>query len=101
MTVKLRYKKPDGDTSQLLTVAVEKRAGELSPNVGFAAAVAEFGMLLRRSANKGEASWASAQALARQYRGDDPGGHRAEFIRLLDLAAALDAQSGTTPAGSR
>jgi len=95
MTVKLRYKKPDEDTSRLLTVAVENRSGEVSPNIGFASAVAEFGMLLRRSAHKGEADWASAQALARQYRGDDAGGHRAEFIRLVDLAAALDPQ--TTP----
>jgi Ca-activated chloride channel family protein len=103
MTVKLRYKKPDEDTSRLLTMAVDKRAGEMSPNIGFAAAVAEFGMLLRRSANKGDAGWASAQTLARTYRGEDPGGHRAEFIRLLDLAAALDAQTATTPppAGDR
>ncbi len=101
MTVKLRYKQPHGDTSRLLTVAVEKRVGELTPNIGFAAAVAEFGMLLRRSTNKGEASWVSAQALARKYRGDDPGGHRAEFVRLLDLAAALDAQSVMTRGSAR
>jgi Ca-activated chloride channel family protein len=97
MTVKLRYKKPDEDTSHLLSVAVEKRTGEVSPNIGFAAAVAEFGMLLRRSAHKGDAGWASVQALARKYRGDDAGGHRAEFIRLVDLAAALDAQTTTAP----
>jgi Ca-activated chloride channel homolog len=97
MTVKLRYKKPDEDTSRLLTVVVDRRAGELTPNLGFASAVAEYGMLLRRSPNKGEATWTSAQTLARTYRGDDPGGYRAEFIRLLDLAAALDARSTTTP----
>jgi Ca-activated chloride channel family protein len=97
MTVKLRFKKPDEDRSQLISVAVEKRAGELSANIGFASAVAEFGMLLRRSANKGDASWSSAQALARKYRGEDPGGYRAEFIRLLDLAAALDARTTTPP----
>jgi Ca-activated chloride channel family protein len=96
MTVKLRYKKPDEDRSQLISVAVERRAGELSANIGFASAVAEFGMLLRRSPNKGDASWSSAQGLARKYRGEDPGGYRAEFIRLLDLAAALDART-TTP----
>jgi Ca-activated chloride channel family protein len=98
MTIKLRYKKPDEDTSQLLTVAVANRAGELTPNIGFASAVAEFGMLLRSSAHKGDADWASAQALARKYRGDDPGGHRAEFIRLADLAAALDVRTTTAPA---
>lgn len=92
MTVKLRYKKPDEDRSQLLGVAVRDRAGEPTGNLGFAAAVAEFGMLLRNSAFKGAASWTSAQALARRHRGDDPDGYRAEFVRLVELAAALDAQ---------
>jgi Ca-activated chloride channel family protein len=97
MTVKLRYKEPDAERSQLLSMAVADKAGELTPNLGYASAVAQFGMLLRRSGFKGQSSWSSAQALARKYRGDDPGGYRAEFVRLVDLAAALDAQG----AGSR
>ena len=60
MTVKLRYKQPDGDTSQLISVAVTIATGELTPNLGFAAAVAEFGMLLRKSEFKGQATWATA-----------------------------------------
>jgi Ca-activated chloride channel family protein len=90
MTVKLRYKQPDGDVSKLISRAVQDRAGAMTPNVGFAAAVAEFGMLLRKSEFKGGSSWASAQELARKHRGDDPDGYRAEFIRLIELAAALD-----------
>jgi hypothetical protein len=96
MTVKLRYKQPDGDTSRLLAIAVRDGNGELTPNLGFAASVAEFGLLLRKSAFKGQATWSSAQHLARRYRGDDPDGYRAEFVRLLDLAAALDAQNHTS-----
>ncbi len=101
MTVKLRYKQPDGDTSRLISVAVNDRAGELTPNLGFAAAVAEFGMLLRKSEFKGQATWATAQELARKYRGDDPDGYRAEFVRLIDLASALDAQNMTSPQSRR
>ena len=101
MTVKLRYKQPDGDTSKLISVAVRDRTGELTPNLGFASAVAEFGMLLRRSEFKGQATWSSAQDLARRFRGEDPDGYRAEFVRLVELASALDAQSLTSPQSRR
>jgi len=97
MTVKVRYKSPDSDRSQLLSVTVRNETSALTSNIGFAAAVAQFGMLLRNSEFKGHASWASAQTLARTHRGEDPSGYRAEFVRLLDLAAALDAQSGPSP----
>jgi len=89
MTVKLRYKAPDGDVSRLLSVAVKADARELSANVGFAAAVAEFGMLLRQSPHRGASTHADAAALARRFRGPDPDGYRAEFIRLVELADAL------------
>jgi Ca-activated chloride channel homolog len=101
MTVKLRYKQPVGDTSKLISVAVRARVGELTPNLGFASAVAEFGMLLRGSEFKGQATWSSAQELARRYRGDDPDGYRAEFVRLVELASALDAQNLTSPQSRR
>ena len=96
MTVSLRYKQPDGDTSRLMSVAVHDGGTELTGNLGFASAVAEFGMLLRKSEHKGQATWASAQELARRFRGNDPDGYRAEFIRLVDLAASLDATSVTS-----
>src|SRR6185503_3168345 len=53
MTVKLRYKAPDGDESRLITVPVKNRTADLSANVGFAAAIAEFGMMLRQSEHRG------------------------------------------------
>jgi Ca-activated chloride channel family protein len=101
MTVKLRYKEPDGDRSQLISVAVRDQSRELTPNLGFAAAVAEFAMLLRGSEFKGQSTWESARALAKQYRGDDPDGYRAEFVRLVELAAALDTQNATSPQSRR
>jgi Ca-activated chloride channel family protein len=98
MTVKLRYKAPDAEASELMSVAVNDRTGELSSNTGFAAAVAEFGMLLRRSEFKGTTTWESARALAKRHRGEDPDGYRSEFIRLIELAEALDAQTTTANA---
>jgi Ca-activated chloride channel family protein len=93
MTVKLRYKAPDGNESRLIAVPVKNRSGELSPNIGFAAAVAEFGMLLRQSGDCGDASHAGAAALARRYRGSDPDGYRTEFVKLVELADALSRQT--------
>jgi len=97
MTVKIRYKAPGGDTSRLLDVVVSDKTAPAGRALGFASAVAEFGMLLRDSSFKGTATWASAQALAREHKGDDPDGSRAEFVRLVDLAAALTAQREVGP----
>jgi Ca-activated chloride channel family protein len=101
MTVKLRYKQPDSNTSLLISTAVPAGNGALTPNLGFASAVAQFGMLLRRSEFKGDSTWSKAQELARRFRGEDPDGYRAELIRLIDLAAALDAQQMTSPQARR
>ena len=97
MTVKLRYKAPDGDTSKLMTHAVGNRTAPLSDNLGFAAAVAELGMLLRSSEHKGTSSYRDAAALARAHRGRDESGYRAEFIRLVELASALSRQTRSEP----
>jgi Ca-activated chloride channel family protein len=93
MTVKLRYKAPDGDESGLITVPVKNRTSDLSANVGFAAAVAEFGMVLRQSEHRGSSTYNDAAALARRFRGSDPDGYRAEFVRLVELAQSLPRQA--------
>ena len=95
MNIKVRYKAPDGDTSKLLEFPVRGAAPRMSANLGFAAAVAEFGMLLRRSEFKGSATWAQAASLARQHRGEDDDGYRAELVRLVELAGALSARTTT------
>jgi len=93
MTVKLRYKAPDGDVSRLITIPVKNRTGELSANLGFASAIAEFGMLLRKSEHRGSSTLADAAALGRRFRGADPDGYRSEFVRLVELAESLGRQS--------
>lgn len=92
MTVKLRYKAPKGDTSELLARSVfdeNRDVPSASENARFAASVAEFGMLLRDSKLKGNSSFENCLALARESRGDDPEGYRAEFINLVERSAQL------------
>ncbi len=93
-TIKLRYKAPDGETSTPLAASVRDEGGEASANLRFAAAVAEFGMLLRNSEHKGTASFAQALELGRGATGDDPEGFRTEFVRLVEQAQRLAQTKG-------
>lgn len=92
MTIKFRYKKPDGDKSKLIVHAVIDNQVKLinsSTNFRFAAAVAEMGMLLRNSEFKSDASFANVLSLARKARGNDEEGYRAEFIKMVEAASSL------------
>jgi Ca-activated chloride channel family protein len=92
LTVKLRYKAPEGDASWLIEQPVRDRGVELartSDDFRFAAAVAQWGMLLRDSQFRGNATWAGAAELARGALGHDEHGYRAEFVRLLDESQRL------------
>ena len=88
-TVKVRYKAPDGDVSRLLSTVVRNGDAPMAANLGFASAVAEFGMLLRNSEHKGRASYRAAAERARRFRGSDAEGYRTEFIKLTEVAAQL------------
>jgi Ca-activated chloride channel family protein len=88
-TVKVRYKAPDADVSRLLTTVIANRVGPMSGNLGFASAVAEFGLLLRESDYRGRASFEGVIARTRTFRGNDAEGYRSEFTRMVDLAAGL------------
>jgi Ca-activated chloride channel family protein len=89
LTVKLRYKHPAAESSLLISRTVDNRVQPMSANVGFASAVAEIGMLLRDSTYVPRASFDRAIARARQFRGPDDDGYRAEFIKLAEVAASL------------
>ena len=87
LTIKLRYKKPDGFTSRLLEKPVKGNINgieDASENLRFAAAVSEFGMILRDSEFKGKSTLEDAARLARSANGDDYDGYRAEMIRLIN-----------------
>ncbi|MDZ4794761.1 MAG: VWA domain-containing protein [Bacteroidota bacterium] len=92
MTIKLRYKKPDESVSKLLTHPVMDQHTALvntSDNFRFSAAVAEFGLLLRSSEYKQQASYSQVINLAKGAKGIDDNGYRAEFIRLVQSATSM------------
>ena len=88
MTIKLRYKEPDGNTSKLFELTSQDRGKDLaasSENFRFAASVAGFGMLLRDSKYKGNNSYAAVAKLARGSMSKDKEGYRNEFLTLVEL----------------
>ena len=92
LTIKIRYKKPDGMTSMLMEKPVKGYVNDMedaSDNLRFAAAVSEFGMILRNSEFKGRSTFEQAEKLARSARGEDEEGYRAEFIRLIDTVKGM------------
>ncbi len=86
MTVKIRYKRPELNESELVQAPVIMgEETELSEDFSFAAAVAELGMILNNSEYKGTASYDSVLELAGAGIGNDPFGIRCEFLQLVDL----------------
>jgi Ca-activated chloride channel family protein len=97
MMVKLRYKAPKESDSKLIARAVvdEKKSVEgASSNFKFAAAVAEFGLLLRESRFRANASPERCLDLARQSKGEDEAGYRGEFIHLVEKSKDLVRRNG-------
>lgn len=92
LTVKFRYKQPDGDKSKLIEKNLDYSIvpqEKLSDNFRWSAAVATFGMILRDSKFKKDAELDDVMTWAKASKGNDENGYRAEFIRLVDLAKSL------------
>ncbi len=92
MTVKLRYKQPEGDQSTLIEVPVTdtgKKMAEAPRDFQFAAGVAGFGMLLRNSPNAADLTWDMVRDLAGKGKGEDPQGYRGEFLQLIEKARSV------------
>lgn len=90
LTVKLRYKAPDGDVSKKMELSlVDNKSNLVSSDFRFASAVAMFGQLLRDSSLKGDASYDKVIALAKTSLDNDERGYRREFVRLVEAAKGL------------
>ncbi|MBM3767243.1 MAG: DUF3520 domain-containing protein [Acidobacteria bacterium] len=90
--LKFRYKAPEDSKSKLFQQAVIDSGArfESAPaDMRFAAAVAEYGMLLRGSKFAARASYSHTIETALQSIGEDAGGHRAEFLQLARIAEEL------------
>ncbi len=92
MTVKIRYKKPDADESKLLVHTVGSEKHEFrssSENFRFATAVAGYGMMLRNSEFKGNISYNRILQLVNNSIGNDNGGYRLEFKKMIEKTIRL------------
>ena len=91
MTVKVRYKEPKADESQLIEMPVMNYVtDEMSGDFKFAASLAELGMLLNDSEYKGDASYDSVIELARDGIGEDELGFRTELLHIADMLRYVD-----------
>jgi Ca-activated chloride channel family protein len=96
MALRIRYKAPDGDKSQLIESHVSVTSSPLastSDDFRFAASVASFGMLLRDSPYKGDATYDKAKALAKGALGPDKESYRHDFLTMIDQAKAISTKT--------
>jgi Ca-activated chloride channel homolog len=97
VTVKLRHKKPDGETSELTERSFTDNGSKFenaAPDLKFAAAVAEFGMLLRDSQYKGKGTFGAVIEWAQEGKGRDTAGYRTGFIEMARKAQSLKPREG-------
>jgi Ca-activated chloride channel family protein len=93
LTVKVRYKNPKENQSQLIVHEViysPLRLEDTSDDFRFASAVAQFGMLLRNSEYVTQTNFDATLALAQGARGLDENGYRSQFIELVKLRQQLN-----------
>jgi secreted protein with Ig-like and vWFA domain/anti-sigma factor RsiW len=91
LTVKLRYKEPDGDVSKELSASLgaERVTAKPSDDLRFAAGVAAFGMMLRGSRHRGATDWTLVRGLLEGGAASDATGRRRELLDLVKKAEPL------------
>jgi Ca-activated chloride channel family protein len=103
--VRLRYKQPTSDTSQLLEYPIRKNSAvafaKSSQDFRFAASVAAFGQLLRGGEYLGNFGYPEVAALASGGLSTDSEGYRREFVSLVKLADTLQPRSAQLSEVSR
>ncbi len=96
LTLKIRYKQPDGDESTKLEFPITDNGqafAAATDDFQFAAAVASFGMILRQSQFKGDATLAGVAEIAESASRDrDPHGYRKEFVEMVKRVRELAGQ---------
>jgi len=92
MTIKFRYKINDSAASKMEYVTIKDQPKEFKSTTAdfrFAAAVAEFGMLLRDSQFKQASTYDQVIGIAKASKSADDEGYRSEFVRLAESAKLL------------
>lgn len=96
LMLKLRYKQPEAEQSQLVEHPALDRGlkfSQASSDFAWAASVAAYGMILRNSPYKGNATLPAVLEMAQSSRGTDASGYRAEFIELVRRTSELRAET--------
>lgn len=88
--LKVRYKQPNVDKSTLFSLPISNNTKNASDDMKFAMAVAGFGQILKNSNYAGKFTYQDASKLAKQGLGNDTKGYRGGFVKLVELAEALD-----------
>lgn len=92
LTLKLRYKEPEGDKSSLIKFPVKddgQKFSQASKDFQFATSVAAFGMLLRNSKHKGNVTYDAVLEIAGSSLGADKHGYRRELVEMIHRAKKL------------
>ena len=80
--MKMAQRRPTGGTSS-------KTRNSLPPFSKRSNTIMIFGLLLRDSEYRGEATYEQVLELAREARGSDMEGYRAEFVKLVRICKSL------------
>jgi len=100
LTIKLRYKEPDGMKSRLYEKRVSNMLTDISgtsDRFRFSASVAGFGMLLRGSDYKGTLCYDDVIKMASGGKGNDDDGYRSEFIRMVSVVRDMNDKTTARP----
>jgi Ca-activated chloride channel homolog len=92
LVLRVRYKLPEASDSTRMDVPLADRRiafSDASPDFRFAASVAAFGMILKNSSYRGEATLGWVLDTATASHGRDRSGYRDEFASLVQKAIAL------------
>jgi Ca-activated chloride channel family protein len=92
LTLKLRFKQPDGNTSELREIPLKERGGKFtaaSKDFQFAGCVAQLAMILRDSQYRGTMTTAAIAEIAAATKGEDKDGSRQEFVDLVKRVQEL------------
>ena len=99
MTVKLRYKEPDGDDEPAARGRGQgRRRRRIPPTSASPRPWPASACCCATRSTRAPRRYAAVLELARQGRGEDPDGYRAEFIQLIESARTL-AESETPRVG--
>ena len=93
LTVKVRYKKPSEGVSTKFDIALldgKSKFESMDTEFRFATAVASFGMKLRNDKLVKDLRYRDIETMAKESKGNDQYGFRAELIEMIDLARQID-----------